>query len=130
MAKLHYTQPQSFANTMKMQNQIMKDTYVLPLISVSPDELFYLQPVIEHISGVITKIVPTRKTPTSSRYNILIPSGRFKEVKNNIAQKFSDMYNKVPIDARQNPDALMLMGSPRIQVATDNEDESSGAVSF
>jgi hypothetical protein len=51
-------------------------------------------------------------------------------VKGNIVQNFSDIYNKVPIDARQNPDALMFMGSPGIKVATDNEDESSGAISF
>jgi hypothetical protein len=87
MAKLRFTHPQSFANALKMQNQIMKDTFVLPLINVTPDEMFYLQPLIEQIPGVIT-IVPTRLTPTSGRYNILIPAGKFKEVKSNIVKNY------------------------------------------
>jgi hypothetical protein len=86
MAKLRFTHPQSFANALKMQNQIMKDMFVLPLINVTPDEMFYLQPLIEQLPGVIT-IVPTRLTPTSGRYNILIPPGKFKEVKSNIVKK-------------------------------------------
>jgi hypothetical protein len=72
----------------------------------------------------------TQMTPTSGRYNILISAGKFKEVKGNIVQIFSDIYNKVPIDAQQNPDALMFMGSPGIKMAADKEDESSGAISF
>jgi hypothetical protein len=69
-------------------------------------------------------------TPTSGRYNILISTGQFKEVKGIIVQTFTDIYNKVPINARQNPDAIMFMGSPGIKVAADNEDESSGAILF
>jgi hypothetical protein len=129
MAKLCYTHPQSFANALKMQNQIMKDTFVLPLVNVTSNEMFYLEPLLEQISGVIT-IMSTQMTPTSGRYNILISAGKFKEVKGNIVTNFSDIYNKVPSDARQNPDALMFMGSPRIRVAADNEDESNGAISF
>jgi hypothetical protein len=71
MAKLRYTHPQSFANTLKMQSHIMKDTFVLPLINVSPDKMFYLQPELVHIPGVIT-IVSTRMPPTSCRYNTIL----------------------------------------------------------
>ena len=96
MAKLRFTHPQSFANALKMQNQIMKDTFVLPLINVTPDEMFYLQPLIEQIPGVIT-IVPTRLTPTSGRYNILIPAGKFKEVKSNIVKKIRLCIIRLPM---------------------------------
>jgi hypothetical protein len=129
MAKLHYTHPKSFANALKMQNQIMNDTYVLPLINISPDEMFYLQPVLEQITGVIA-VVSTRKTLTLGRYNILIPAGQFKAVKGNIIQHFPEYYNNISADAKQNPDALMFLGPPGIKVDTDNEDESSGAMSF
>jgi hypothetical protein len=50
------------------------------------DEMFYLQPLIKQLPGVTT-IMPTRLTPTSGRYNILIPAGKFKEVKSNIVKK-------------------------------------------
>jgi hypothetical protein len=129
MAKLRYTHPESFANALKMQNQIMNDTYVLPLINISPDEMFYLQPILEQITGVIA-VVSTRKTSTLGRYNILIPAGQFKAVKGNIIQHFPEYYNNVSADAKQNPDALMFLGPPGIKVDTDNEDESSGAMSF
>jgi hypothetical protein len=69
-------------------------------------------------------------TPTSGRYNILIPAGKFKEVKSNIVKKNSAMYNQVANDAQQKPDALRFMGPPGIKVAADNADESSGAISF
>jgi hypothetical protein len=48
----------------------MKDTFILPLVDVTPDEMFYLQPLLEQLPGVTT-IVTTRMTPTSGRYNIL-----------------------------------------------------------
>jgi hypothetical protein len=51
-------------------------------------------------------------------------------VKGNIVKNFSDLYDKVPVDARQNPDALRFMGPPRIKVAADNADKSSGPISF
>jgi hypothetical protein len=129
MAKLRYTHPKSFANALKMQNQIMNDTYVLPLINISPDEMFYLQPILEQITGVIA-VVSTRKTLTLGRYNILIPAGQFKAVKGNIIQHFPEYYNNISADAKQNPDALMFLGPPGIKLDTDNEDESSGAMSF
>jgi hypothetical protein len=129
MAKLRFTHPQSFANALKMQNQIMKDTFILPLVNITPDEMFYLQPLIEQLPGVTT-IVPTCLTPTSGRYNILIPAGKFKEVKSNIVKKISAIYNQVADDARQNRDALRFMGPPGIKVAADNTDKSSGAISF
>jgi hypothetical protein len=130
MAKLRFTHPQSFTNALKMQNQIMKDTFILPLVNVTRDEMFYLQPLLEQLPGVTTTFL-TRLTPISGRYNILISAGKFKEVKGNIVKNFSDLYNKVPADARQNPDALQYMGPPRIKVAADsNADESSGTISF
>jgi hypothetical protein len=89
----------------------MKDTLYLPLINVSPNKIFYLQPEIEHIPRVITS-VSIRMTPTSGRYNILISAGQFKQVKGIIVEKFTNIYNQVPIDAQQNPDAIMFMGSP------------------
>jgi hypothetical protein len=129
MAKLRYTHPKSFANALKMQNQIMNNTYVLPMINISPDEMFYLQPTLEQITGVIA-VVSTRKTPTQGRYNILIPAGQFKAVKGSIIQRFPEYYKNISADAKQNPDALMFLGSPGIKVDNDNEDESSGAMSF
>jgi hypothetical protein len=86
MAKIRFTHPQSFANALKMQNQIMKDTFILPLVNVTPDKMFYLQPLLEQLPGVTT-VVSTRMTTTSGRYNILITAGKFKEVKGNIVKK-------------------------------------------
>jgi hypothetical protein len=99
------------------------------MINISPNELFYLQPILEQISGVIA-VASTRKTLTLGRYNILIPAGQFKAVKGNIIQHFPEYYNNISADAKQNPDALMFLGPPGIKVDTDNEDESSGAMSF
>jgi hypothetical protein len=91
--------------------------------------MFYLQPLIKQLPGVTT-IVLTRMTPTSGRYNILIPAGKFKEVKSNIVKNFSSIHNQVADDARQKPDALQFMGPPGIRVGANNADESSGAISF
>jgi hypothetical protein len=96
MAKLHFTHPQSFTNALKMQNQIMKDTFILPLVNVTPDEIFYLQPLIEQLPGVTT-IMPTCLTPTSGRYNILVPADKFKEVKSNIVKKILPFIIKSPM---------------------------------
>jgi hypothetical protein len=93
MAKLRYTHPNSFANALKMQNQIMHDTYVLPLLHITVAELFYLQPILEQITGVIA-VVPTRTTSQTGRYNILITSGHFKATKAIITkQKKTNIFN-------------------------------------
>jgi hypothetical protein len=44
--KLRYTHSNSFANALKMQNQIMHNMYVLSLIHITLAELFYLQPIL------------------------------------------------------------------------------------
>jgi hypothetical protein len=130
MAKLHYTHPNSFANALKIQNQIMPDTYVLPLLNITPDELFYLQLILEQIPGVIT-VVPTRTFPQIGRYNILISSGKFKAMKATITQQFPAMYATVPADAKQNPDSLKCFGPPGIKPGeTKKDNKSSGAISF
>jgi hypothetical protein len=74
--------------------------------------------------------VSTRTTSKLGRYNILIPAGQFKAVKANIIHHFPDYYNKVSADAKQNPNALMFLGPPGIKADIDNEDESSGDMSF
>jgi hypothetical protein len=129
MAKLRYTHPKSFANALKMQNQIMNDTYVLPLLNITPDELFYLQPTLEQIPGVIA-VVPTRTTAQIGRYNILISSGKFKTTKATITKQFPAMYDTVPVDAKQKPDSPQFLGPPGIKQDTEQDDESSGAISF
>jgi hypothetical protein len=129
MAKLHYTHPNSFVNALKMQNQIMHDMYVLPLLNITPDELFYLQPILKQIPSVIA-IVPTQTTPQNGRYNILIYSEKFKAMKATITQHFPAWYGTVPADAKQNPDFFKYFGPPGIKPATENDKASSGAVSF
>ena len=129
MAKLCYTHPNSFANALKMQNQIMHDTYVLPLLHITVAELFYLQPILEQITGVIA-VVPTQTTSQTGRYNILITSGHFKATKAIITKQFPAWYNTVPDDAKQNPDSLKFFGFPGIKSGVEKDDESSGAISF
>jgi hypothetical protein len=104
--------PNSFANALKMQNQTMHDTYVLPLHHITPAKLFYLQPKIEHITGVIV-VVPTRTTSQLGRYNILISSGQFKATKAIITQTFPAWYDTVPADAKQNPESLNFLNQTR-----------------
>jgi hypothetical protein len=112
-----------------MQNQIMHDTYVLPLLNVTPDELFYLQPLLEQIPGAIA-VVPTRTTPQIGRHNILISYGQFKATKATITQEFPAMYATVPANAKQNPNSLKFFGPPAIKPETKKDEESSGAISF
>jgi hypothetical protein len=129
MAKLRYTHPKSFANALKMQNKMMNETYVLPMINISPNKSFYLQPILEQIPGVIA-MVPTRMTPTHGQYNIVITAKQFKAVKGKITHHFDEFYDKVSADAKQNPKAFQFLGRPGIKADTDIEDESSGAMPF
>jgi hypothetical protein len=112
-----------------MQNQIMNNTYMRPLINISPDEMFYPQPILEQLSGVMV-VVSTKTTSKLGQFNILIPSWQFKAVKVNIIHHFPNYYNKVSANAKQNPNTLMFLGSPGIKADMGNEDESSGAMSF
>lgn len=79
MARLCFTHPKSFANALKMQNKTMTETYAIPLINTTPDEIFYLQPLLETTAGVIA-VLPTRRTTKTGRYNILVKSKDFKQV--------------------------------------------------
>jgi hypothetical protein len=112
-----------------MQNQIMDDTYILPLHHITHDKLFYLQPKIEQMTGVIA-VVPTRTTSQTGRYNILISSGQYKAIKAIITQMFPAWYDTVPADAKQNPDSLKFLGSLGMKPETEKDDKSSGAISF
>jgi hypothetical protein len=130
MAKLRFTHPQPFANALKLQTKIMNETFVLPMLNVSSDEFFYLQTIIESINGVIA-VVPTRKTKTDGRYNILIKESEFKVVRQKITNEFATYYDQVPEDAKQNPNTLGANGSPGIHVPLNADgDSSSGAISF
>jgi hypothetical protein len=40
------------------------------------------------------------------------------------------MYETVPVDAKQKPDSLQFLGPPGIKQDTEQDDESSGAISF
>jgi hypothetical protein len=129
MAKLHCTHPKAFANAIKIQTKSMKETYVLPMVNVTPLEIFYLQPALEEITGVKT-VIQTRKTHTYGRYNILIDAKTFKVTKGIIQARFAAIYKKhVPINAKQDPEALQFYGPPEIPMDNDYE-ESSGEKSF
>jgi hypothetical protein len=128
LAKLRYTHPKSFANALKMQNKMMNETYVLPMVNISQDEMFYLQPIIEEIAGVMA-VVTTGKTLTHGKYNVLITSQRFLEVKSEITQNFDEYYDKVSEEAKQK-DNLLFFGQPGIQTVNDRYEESSGELSF
>jgi hypothetical protein len=80
MAKLRYTHPQSYSNALKLQNQHLAVTYILPLINMGKEALYYIEDRIKAIQGV-TDVIPTRRTDTSGRYNILIKKQLFKQVK-------------------------------------------------
>jgi len=129
MAKLRYTHPKAFANAIKIQTKSMKETYILPMVNVTLTEIFYLQPALEGITGVKT-VIQTRKTHSHGRYNILIDATKFKETKGIIQASFVAIYEKhVPIDAKQNPEALQFYGPPEIPINNEYE-ESSGEKSF
>jgi hypothetical protein len=130
MAKLRFTHPNSFANALKMQNQLMTQISVLPMVNISPDEYFYLQPMIEGIEGV-KAVVETRTSLTHGRYNILIASKQFREVKDKLSLNFDTYYHSaVSEEVKQNPEMLKYSGVPGILSGNDNDEESSGAVSF
>jgi hypothetical protein len=112
-----------------MQNQIMHDMYILPLLHITPAEHFYLQPILEQITGVIA-VVPTRTTSQTGRYNILISFGQFKATKAIITKQFPTWYNTVPEDAKQNPDSLKFFGFPGIKPGIEKDGKSNGAISF
>jgi hypothetical protein len=129
MARLRYSHPQSFASALKLQNKYMHDTYSIPLINTSPDEFFYLQPLIDNIPDVIA-VVPTRKSTKTGRYNILTHVQKFTQVRTTLTTKFASLYDRVASDAKQNPEALLFLGPPGIQISSDNSDSSSGDQSF
>jgi hypothetical protein len=129
MARLRYSHPQSFASALKLQNKYMNETYSIPLLNTSPDEFFYLQPLLENTPNVIA-VVPTRKSLKTGRYHILTHVKMFKQVRDVLITEFASYYNKVAADAKQNPEALLFLGPPSIQTSFDNTDSSSGDMSF
>ena len=42
IAKLRYSHPESYVNAIKMQTQLLTNTYVIPLLYVTPEALFYI----------------------------------------------------------------------------------------
>jgi hypothetical protein len=129
MAKLRFSHPEAFANALKIQNQMMIDTSFIPMTNVSKDEYFYLQPMIESITGV-KAVVQTRTTTTKGRYHILVQSKLYKEVRAKLIQGFETIYSDVPDDAKQKPHAFLFSGPPGILPRNDEDDESSGVLSF
>ena len=126
MAKLRYTHPIAYANALKLQNQHLAAVYVLPLLNVTEEALFYFEAQIKDVEGV-TDIVPTRHSDTTGRFNILINKSHFKSAKAEIVQSFDHWYNEVPSSSRPHEEAFS--GLPRIGTQ-GADDESTGEQSF
>jgi hypothetical protein len=129
MAKLRYSHPTSFAKALRIQNKLLNETYAIPLINISPKEFFYLQNSIESTAGVIA-MLPTRRSLTTGRYNILTKATDFKTVRADIIAKFPSYYDQVCPNEQQKPDAYLFHGPPGISALKDTDDASSGAQSF
>jgi hypothetical protein len=126
MAKLRFTHPIAYANALKLQNQHLASVYVLPLLNLTDDAIWYIEGKIKAVEGV-TDIVPTRNSDTTGRFNILIKKSSFKAAKVIISTAFEQWYQEVPADVRPPPDAFS--GSPRIGTQ-GSDDESTGEQSF
>ena len=98
IAKLRYSHPESYVNAIKMQTQLLTNTYVIPLLYVTPEALFYMEDQIRKIRGVID-LVPTRRSTVTGRYNILVQKRHFEEVQDFLVTQIDILYADVPSDA-------------------------------
>ena len=121
-AKLRYDAPNSFANAIRMQNNYLQSTYVIPLANVTVDILFYIQDQIKSIEGV-QDIVTTRKSKSHGRYHILVEKERFKPIQKILHENWNKLIEKIPSDATSD-----FESPPTLSTRTD--DESTGDKSF
>lgn len=124
IAKLRFTHPASYANALRLQTQHLSSTYVIPIVNITPDILFYLKPHIDIIAGV-NAIVPTKSTNSHGWYHILVRKDHFKKVKQHLQDNLDTLYNEVPMDARKTPTSFT--GLPQLNTRSD---DSTGGNSF
>jgi len=126
LAKVRYEYPQAFANALKLQTKSLASTYVIPIVNLGTDAMHYLEEHFKRIQGV-TDVVPTRKTPTDGRFNLLVLKEKFTQVSKFLHNNFQTLYDEhVAEDAKPHQEAFY--GPPGI--GSSDDDVSSGAESF
>ena len=124
LTRMKYSHPQSFANALKLQTQYMATTYVIPLLNVGQNAMFYLK---DHLMAHqhILDVVPTRNVDTTGRFNILVPKAEMKFMRGWFTDNFNALWDQVPSD--QKPHEEAFFGPPGISSLTyHSDDEDSG----
>lgn len=128
LTRMKYSHPLSFANALKLQTQHLSTTYVIPLLNVGQDAMFYLKDHLLAQTSIID-VVATRNVDTTGRFNILVPKDSLTSTRSWLTDNLNDLWDLVPTDQR--PHAEAFYGPPGISTLTYfSDDEDSGTSSL
>lgn len=126
LARMRYHSPNSFLNGIKKQIKYLSQTYVVPLIHLSPTTYFYLEPQIRGITGVLD-IVPGRDVKQSGRYQVMVHRHNYKQVRHTLITSLQSVYLSLDSDQQE----LFQGYQPSVANQSSSDDmDSEGGESF
>lgn len=126
LGKLRYTHPKAYANGVKLQNQHLESVYIIPLVSITPDMMYYLRERILEIDSIYD-VIPTNRTASLGRFHVLVDRKHFNGIKATLADRMGSFLDDVPDDAL--PPEGTFYQDPGL-LPSHTADSSSGDNSF
>ena len=124
--KMKYTHPKAFLNGIKLQNQMLGNTYVIVLTSISPEMMFYIKEKIKSYPGILD-VIQTRKTDTEGRWHVVVTKTHFTKTRTQLASDFE--HEIIPLIATDAFPPTRTYGC-QAGVVIRADDNSSGENSF
>jgi hypothetical protein len=86
--------PQAVAHAIQKQNKLIKDTWVVVLLGITPSMMPELEPLITR-PGVIG-ISDTNRMDKTGRWNVLVTEAAFKSLRKTLTAKILDWVSALP----------------------------------
>ena len=95
---MRHTHPLAYENGLKLQNHILHDKYIVPVLHITPAMMFDMKPYLQDIQGV-HDVFPTQHTHENGRWNIIVNKDTFHTTRTAIQQALPLFTTKVAADA-------------------------------
>jgi hypothetical protein len=95
---MQHTHPLAYENGLKLQNHILHDKYIVPVLHITPTMMHSMKPRLQGIQGV-HDVFPTQHTHENGRWNIIVNKDTFHTTRMAIQQALPLFTTKVAADA-------------------------------